>query len=266
MRATRFALLCCFGSFLASLPVVAQQTSSAVQRDPQAITILTQALNVAGGAQILAGVQDFTGTGNVTYYSAGQQVQATVTVKGRGTSQFRRDATLPGGVSSAIVNNGTASVKESDGTVQTLVNQHADNIVSLNFPFPELAAALADPSVSIKHLGLVTKDGKQVHVVRLQETFPAKSDPSGMRSKLNQRDFFFDPSTFAVIGIQDKVPLKGHFDPRIPHEVVFSDYRRVNGILFPFSVMESIYGQRTFAMQLEQVRFNTGLTDSDFQQ
>src|ERR1700722_2251304 len=91
-----------FGSvcILASIPA-AQQTPSApptVQRDPQAITILTQALNAAGGTSAVVGVPHYTATANVTYYWAGEQVEGTAVLKGRGTGQFRVDATLPDGM------------------------------------------------------------------------------------------------------------------------------------------------------------------------
>ncbi len=39
----------------------------------------------------LSSVQDFTASGTITYYWAGQQVQGPATVRGRGTDQFRLD-------------------------------------------------------------------------------------------------------------------------------------------------------------------------------
>jgi len=82
-----------FVTFLILIPVAAQPP----QRDPQAMAILTQCLNAGGGAQTLAAIQDFTALGAITYSWAGQQVEGSVIVRGRGPGQFRLDAALPGG-------------------------------------------------------------------------------------------------------------------------------------------------------------------------
>ena len=47
--------------------------------------MLTQALNAAGGTSAVSMIQDFTGTGTITYFWAGQEVSGPVTVRGLGT-------------------------------------------------------------------------------------------------------------------------------------------------------------------------------------
>jgi hypothetical protein len=44
----------------------------------------------------------------------------------------------------------------------------------------------------------------------------------------------------------------------------FSNYQAVNGVLVPFTLIDLIAGQKTAEMKLDQVTFNTGLTDADF--
>ncbi len=73
--------------------IVSAQTA---QRDRQAISIINQTLAAGGGAALLSTIQDFTGTGSITYYWD-PQVNGSMTVKGRGLGQFRIDATLPNG-------------------------------------------------------------------------------------------------------------------------------------------------------------------------
>jgi len=45
----------------------------------------------------------------------------------------------------------------------------------------------------------------------------------------------------------------------------FSDYRVVDGVIAPFSIVEFIAGQRTTTIQLRQIVFDTGLTQADFE-
>src|SRR5258708_39253639 len=84
--------------------LVLSTSAQTPQQDPQAVSILTQCLNVAGGSAAVSGVRDFTATGTITYNWAGQQVTGPLTVYGKGLGEFRMDATVSGGTQSFIVN------------------------------------------------------------------------------------------------------------------------------------------------------------------
>jgi hypothetical protein len=242
-------------------------TPQTVQRDPQALTILTQVLNNAGGGTALAAIQDFTGAGSITYYWAGEEVQGTVTVKGRGIGQFRLDATLPMGARSFVTNNGAGSMIEVDGRTMLIPSNQAVNIgSSIIFPLGQLLVAQKDISWSVSYLGIVTHDGSQVHEIRLQKISTDNNNPYSSKSKLTKTDFFIDPNTFLILSVQDKAYRKDGEPGDIIHEMQFSSYETSNGILVPFSITELIGGQQTAKIQLNQITFNSGLTDADFAQ
>jgi len=44
----------------------------------------------------------------------------------------------------------------------------------------------------------------------------------------------------------------------------YSDYRPVNGILAPFSIREEMGGQLVWKIDLDQISFNSGLQDANF--
>lgn len=251
-----------------SAAVLAHQVAApSVQRDASAIALITQSINAAGGAAAIAAVTDFTATGNIDFYWAGKEVPGTVSVKGRGLGQFRIDATLSdGSTRDAVVNNGAASSRQPDGSVKQLANQHTDAAGASYLPYLQLAEALATPSVSITDLGMVTYEGQQAHGIRLKTVFPQSADPFGTLGKLSQRDVFFDPTTFLAVRTEDLVTTRSNFDPRVPHDVIFSNYQKVDGVLCPFSITETIYHQTTETIQFDKVSFNGGLSDADFQQ
>ena len=260
-------------AFLA-LPLLLASTSFAQStppptppvRDPQAVAILQQALAAAGGAAAIGAVQDYTATGTITYFWAGQQVQGAVTLKGRGIGKFRLEATLQSGTRTWAVSNGAGFIKHADGSARNIPYQNAVNFGNLTFPVAHLAAALQDPSTSISYFGLETRNGQQVQHVRLQRTFPTNLDPRGDFTKLTIRDFFIDPVAFQVLSILDMTHPEDSFTISQPHEMGFSNYRAVNGILVPFSVQETSNGQHTYSVQITQISFNSGLQDGDFQQ
>src|SRR6266571_2780701 len=97
------------------------------QRDPQALSILNQVLAASGGAQALSAIQDFTASGNITYFWAGDQVQGTVKVKGRSTTDFRVDASLPEGTRSWVAISGKGSLRNLDGSLVAIPSNTALN-------------------------------------------------------------------------------------------------------------------------------------------
>ena len=263
----RLASLVFLLALCAQLRCVAQQTSSTtVQRDQQAWTVLSQVVKAAGGQAALAAIQDITGSGTVTYYWAGQEVQGTVTLKGRGTGQFRLDAILTTGSRSWAVNNGAGFEKETDGTVKQIPYHNTVNLGNLAFPLSFIASAAQDSSTKITYVGLESKNGGQVHHIRTQRVFPSNADPTGAFARLTTREFFIDSVTLQIVSTQDMVHPADASTIDYPRETQFSDYRTVNGVRVPFSIVEVATGQRTYAIQLNQVTFNSGLQDSDFAQ
>lgn len=251
-------------------PLTAQQASpptistQAPQRDPQALAVLNQALAVTGGAQVLGQVQDFTATGSIIYFWAGEQVQGSVTLRGRTTDQFRFDAALSIGTRSWAVSNGEGSIRETDGTTLPIPNHNAINLGSLTFPIFTATSALQNASATVIDLGLVSTSDHQARWIRVQQTLPLMADPS-WASKVATKDFFIDSSTLQIVKIQDMIHPPQNFIESYPHEILFSDYRLVNGVLTPFTIIETVNGQHTWTVQINQISFNTGLTDSDFQ-
>jgi hypothetical protein len=106
-----FAIILFFGSLFSQQSSSIYPTQTA-QRDPQAMTVLAQALNTAGGTSAITAIQDYTASGTITYYWAGQPVQGAVTIRGRGSDATRLDAVLPSGTRSFAVDEGVASIKE----------------------------------------------------------------------------------------------------------------------------------------------------------
>jgi outer membrane lipoprotein-sorting protein len=256
--------------FCASAVASAQQSPAASAppaptRDPQAVQVLAQALNAAGGVTALTAIQDYTASGTVNYYW-GDGEQGTVVVKGRGTGQFRVDATLPEGVRSWAISNGSGWVKETDGRTDVILTHNAEDLGSLTFPFTFLSSALQDPSMSLVYVGLETAGGIQVHHVRAQMIYAQNADPTGLLAKLSKREFFIDATSFRLVSSEDMAHTRDNATVGEVRKVQFSDYRQINGILVPFSIAESIQGQQSETIQINQINFNTGLQDSTFAQ
>jgi hypothetical protein len=240
------------------------QSGTTPTQDPQGVAILTQSLNTAGGTTAIAAIQDLTETGNVTF-SWGTTVQGSVTVKGLGPHEFRVDATLADGVHSWITNNSASYQVNPDGSVISLPAQNLVKPASLTFPILRVLLAIQDTSTNISYNGLVTHDGQQLHDVQIEKIFPQSADPIGAMSKVTKADIYIDPNTLLIQSIADTSYRRDGGPGESPHEVQFSGYQATSvGVLVPFSITEFIANQQTESIQLTQVTFNTGLTDSNF--
>jgi hypothetical protein len=247
--------------FSLCISLVAQQTATTVQRDPQALAVLQQAVAVGGGSTLLGSIQDFTATGSITYLWIGNQVQGTATIRALATTSFRVDANLPQGTRSLVASYGSGTVRNTDGSLVTIPSNNTVNLGALTFPLLKVAAALNNTSLSIQYLSLTNLSGHQVHVIHVQQGPPSSTD---IISHLSATDFLIDATTYQILLVRDAIHPSG-VTQDILHEIEFSDFRPTSGCLVPFSITERVGGQQTWTVHLSAISFNTSLTDADFQ-
>lgn len=244
----------------------AQSTATAATQDPQAVSVLNQALSAAGGATAHRAVTDYTGSGTITYHNP--DVQGSVKITGLGSIAIRIDATLPNGVRSWAIHDGVTTLKMENGAISQLgatnPNAPSSDAVpyetplfpsSVAFPYRQLTNVLSIPNFGISYNGIVQVDGHSVHDIKVQLVSPWGVDPM---SAYESKEFFIDTSTFQIVMTQELVPKSGM------HRTHYSNYSAVSGVLVPFAITDELGGQPTWTVQLNQMTFNSGLQDSAF--
>ena len=248
-----------------SVCTLARAQSSGPARQASALAVLTQAIGAAGGVAAVGSIRDFTASGTITYFWAGQQVQAPATVRGRGFDQFRLDAAMPEGTRSWAVSHGQGVLREPGGRITQIPYHNAINLGSLTFPYIKVSTILGDSMVALSDLGVVAADdGGQLRQVRMQRVFGSQADPDGTLSKLTITDYCLDATTKLLMRVVDSTHPVETFSRSFKHELDFENYSNQNGLAIPMLIREKIEGQATWELQLNSVAFNTGLTDSDF--
>ena len=237
-------------------------------KDPQAVSVVNQALAVAGGLTAIVAVSDYTATGNITYHWT-QDVQGSLTVQARWPGDVRVDASLATGGRSRVISAGQTATKTESGAISryppsyTLPSSDAYPYqppmfpASLVLPELQLAAVLKSSRLDLSYKGIVQLNGHPVHDVQALRT-PLVAGQTDTMAEYHTLDFFIDTSTFQVVMTQDSMPK------HIVHQLQYSNYTAVNGLLVPFAVAEETGGQQTWNMQLTQIKFNTGLQDPAF--
>ncbi len=254
-----FILLFAVG--LAGPLAVAQTTTST----PQGAGLLAQALTAAGGTKALGAISDFTATGTITYFWAGKQVQGSATILGRGSDQFRLDASLPQGTRSYAVSHGAGGLKDSTGKTTSIPIHNTLNVGVLTFPFPGILARLSDPTTTISYLGLTANPaGTKLYQVRAQRQFAALADPDGKLSDMTATYYYIDPATNLPASMMDWTHPVEDAGQIYVHEIDYENYSSVGGLQVPMLVREKVGGQKIWELRLSAISFNVGLTESNF--
>jgi hypothetical protein len=221
------------------------------------VSVLNQAINVAGGIQAIRAIKDYTASGNVTLHEA-TDLQGSVIVTGLGLNSFRQDATLPGGGRTQVMTDGDSATALEDGTTRHRYRDAPWYPGALPVPYLLIVRALKNPSYSLSYEGVVNIDGSSAHDIRLQ--LLAGNHPPGGPADFFSRDFFIDASTLQVVMTQDLY----HRNRSQLRQVRYSDFRQVNGVLAPFAFSEVIQGRENWKINLDQIGFNAGIDASAF--
>ncbi len=260
---TRTATLSLALLFLLLEPATAQdeatapaQTQEAPTRDPQALSVLTQALQVAG-ATTMQTVQSFTAAGTITYHWAGKEVKGTVLIHGKGAEEFSLQASLSKENRTLAVTRGHGAIQEIDGTTTDVQHFNAINQAGATLPLVRILAALGNPSTSAWYEGLADVEGRPAHLIRLVTKDDEVPDPEDRFKALRTLEVFVDASTGLVAKTQDTIHADRDMSDQYSRELFFSDYRLADGVLTPFAIRERFGGQLTWSLQLDSVTFST---------
>jgi hypothetical protein len=244
---------------------LSQQTAtSTVGRDPQAIAILSSAVAAAGGLSAVSTIQDYSATGTATYYWGTEPVQATLTVRGMGTTNFRTDATLPSGIRTWAVSNYSAVLISPDGTRAQSSGPYLLNAGSLTLPYVRIAAILADTTTTISYLGEISVNGAETYQIHFIPSFATDGPASSGTTTLGAFDCFIDASSLAVTRISEVVVSGSNSAVTFNHEIDFSNYQTVGEFRIPFTVSEKANNVLTWTITLSSMSFNNGLNDAVF--
>ena len=255
---------------LGSSPAIAQSTSN-IERSPEAITLMQRVLTASGGGASIEAIHDLVATGTASApMNSEETAENAVTISLRGLDQLRVDSTQPTGVRSIFNNRGSLSSKEVNGTVLRLGSEDTVSTTSHFFPLEHLAAALRDSSYSVTVPESVSDEesGHNLYHFRLQRvTSEVVGSVHRMVSSV-ALDYYVDATTDCILRIQNLHSDRGRTpidNGRGPYEIYrFSNYRLDDGILLPHKLSVSLGKQLISTIEIIEYKQNTGLAESDF--
>ena len=239
----------------------AQQTPTTMppstQKDPQALAILQGAFAAMGGSV----PSDSTANGTVTTVAGSRTESGSAIILTRGVNQTSEQIQTPHGFT-LVYSKGQASQLINSVTTP-LSFELAASSRSLSFPLPQIAAVLNNPDSGYLYVGLESLNGLQVHHLRYWNSFNTQPRFQFL-AEFTLMDIWVD-AVSSLPQRMSQIQRAGRgSEPRIQLDTYLSNYQKVSGVLYPFSVQKSVNGSPWLTITITSVTLNTGLTDASF--
>ncbi len=250
-------------SVLLVIPSATQQAASSTQ----ASQLLQRSLAALQGN---ASLTDVTLSGTARRIAGSDDETGTATLKAIPGDACRIDLGLPSGSRSEILNATTTPPTGSwSGANGLLHSMAAHNLLTGSawfFPAFTVGRSLASGKYVVVYIGQETHNGQTVQHVSVSQRPPLKAPPLGPSlAHLTQVDFFLDSVTLLPVAISFNIHPDNDAGLDLPVEIIFSDYRVVNGAQIPFHVQKYLNNGLTLDLQFQNVTTNTGLSAATFQ-
>lgn len=242
--------------FLFTPHILAQQPPP---RDPQAVAVLQQSVAAMGGGIM---PRDSLAIGTVTIVEGSATESGTVRILTRGPDQTLEEIQTAKRQQKIVYSRGNA--KQVEGTAgRSLPMELVVSSQCPDFPLALVAGALNSSDVAIEYLGREPLGGGVAHHIRFWKTFPNQPKLQHL-GPLSAKDIWVDAVTGLVRKISYFRRAAMGASPAIPAEVVYSNYRGVSGVQYPFTIEKSFNGTPWMTIAIQSVTVNTGLRDADF--
>lgn len=261
MRTVRLGPLFVVSLLFSGTAVQAQQSPAPVTptRDPTAIVLLQKSV----AAMAPSAPSDSSATGNITIVEGSTTESGSLSIRTLGTGDTAETINLPDGQRAVIYSNGDArEVIGSKTTNPPLELSVTDQCP--DFPLPLLLSVLNSADEAYQYVGQETLSGESVQHIKVWDTFASNVHLQKLAA-FSARDIWFDSASGLPVKLAYVRQAGEGAVPRFRVEVFFSSYTNVNGVRFPFQIKKSYNGTPWETITIQNVSFNSGLMDSDFQ-
>ena len=198
--------------------------------------------------------------------TAGSDVQSgTFTLEASGDSETRVVLSLDGGEQQELRSGPLGSKIGADGLQSPVAVHNCVTIEPWFYPGLSLQALANDPEVSILYAGSETREGVELHQLRLFRTVPGQTpEMTAQIQRLSAVDLYVDASTYLPFTLAFKTHPNDDLNVDIPVEVRFADYKVLDGIQVPTRIQRFLQGSLLLDISVSGATANSTLSDSLF--
>ena len=131
------------------------------------------------------------------------------------------------------------------------------------FPLPWLYANTIGEDIAVEDMGTDSFDGVSAKHLRVTKTFVSNKSLQ-IYSKFTVRNIWLDQNSGLPlkIGFNRRTALGAA--PPVAIALEYSDYRPIQGYLYPFHIRKYVNGTLWADIHVQSVQFNTGIAASEF--
>jgi hypothetical protein len=244
-------------SLFLSFPSLAQQaTAPAATQDPQAVGVLQSAFAALGG-QTAPAPATLVATGTYTRQPGNLNQVLPIQIEALGTGSIRWDTSDVNGTVTLVVSRASSWMQGPDGARALAVGETFGRGGEI-FPLLLFSRWLGTAGVGMTWVAAEPSSGKVLnHVTVVPPT------QTGTGPRMANCEVWADAQTNLPTRIRvSHSPTDRRVS--IPLDLDFSDYRMVNGILFPFSITFSVGTHVMGQIQFQTITVNAPVSASDF--
>jgi hypothetical protein len=259
MRVARLVLS--FVLILGSSPRLnSQQFATAVQRDPQSVAAIQNAIVAMGGASAIAQVQNTIAQGSVLPAQGSTTPIGSFTMKDHFGAQGHefKDAFQSAALTQTLASGHGNPGLLSNGHTKNLNPWSANSRLPVHLPAMILSGLLANANCNIISAGQATINGHTA----IQIHFYVDTDI--VQQTLSVQDWYFDPATGLPLRVEYRIPDTSNPTIFISAAADFSDFRPIKGVLFPFHILAYQDGKPQNLLAVTSVAINQSISSSDF--
>ncbi len=209
----------------------------AVPTDITVGSILTKYVDAIGGKAKLEGVNTYL----INAEGEMQGMKLNLEMKKTDKKQFMQDLKVMGNSMSKQVLNGATGYVVMQGQRKDMDETELKKVSDEANPFPELNYLKGNVSLE----GIEDVNGKKAYKIKVSE----------------EKSIFYDIETGLKIQEVTQAEMMGQ---TIISTIVYSDYKEVAGILFPYNISQSM-GPQAIDFVVSEIKINEGVSDADFE-
>lgn len=258
MRVARLVLS--FVLIFASSPRLnSQLTTAPAQRDPQAVAAIQNALAAMGGASAIAQIQNVIAQGSMLPAQGSTIPVGSFTMEDQFGAQGHefKDAFQSAALTQTLVSGHGSPGLLSSGHTKNINPWAANSRLPIHLPVMILSGLLANVNCNIA-AGKTTINGQAAIHIQFH------IDTDIVQQTLSIQDWYFDPATALPLRVEYRIPDTSNPSLFISAAADFSDFRPVQGVLFPFRIVAYQEGNSKNVMTITSVSVNQPLASTDF--
>jgi hypothetical protein len=181
-----------------------------------------------------------------------------IVIKSLGTELIRSELTTPRGTSVRIVNRGSGAVLRNGQIVLRLADKNTVDERVDHIPALSVLAECGDSGAKPRHMGVERSGPQPADIVSVESGHARPKDAP------KPHVFHIDQASGTVSKLEYSNYAENRTDSEQKVEIVYSDYRRVHGVLVPFRQQMYGDGKLLAEMTLTEAEFNVGLQEAEF--